>query len=284
MPFQDIENSKSADEIFVEFDKDLSGYIDKTELKEALLAASVKVSQEQIDILVSHIDTDGDGKVSKAEFRAFVGVNAALSTQDVVEKMQRSWQQQLRAASSPLDVASIVLNQGSPNNDTAPAQSGCGSLVFRFGCICFVLLVVFGQLAALIYGVIVGSKYSDSSGNFKGHDEEKCLAGGIWVLVLSLVSLFNVTILSSFEKFVKETDPTMESCSGKLVTNFKKLIHMFLFFWLIYGCEIFYTASVQADCEKEMWNFVSYCFHVLFFLILPFPLHVFMRSLFLYFL
>ena len=114
-----VGEEKTPDEIFLEFDADDSGEIDKSELVLALGNAGVTVTTTQVDKLMSIIDTDNDGKISKAEFRAFVGTSKMLSKEDVVSKMEASFATAIRGASNPIDVASISISQANHANRAA---------------------------------------------------------------------------------------------------------------------------------------------------------------------
>ena len=59
-----VGEEKTPDEIFLEFDADDSGEIDKSELVLALGNAGVTVTTAQVDKLMSIIDTDNDEFVS----------------------------------------------------------------------------------------------------------------------------------------------------------------------------------------------------------------------------
>eukprot|EP00946_MAST-07B_sp_MAST-7B-sp1_P004955 g4955.t1 len=92
--------------IFKEFDTDGSGQIDAAELGDALRAANVEVTADQVKKLMSVIDTD----VSLSEFRAFVGASEVLSKDEVVNKMKATFINQLKQASAPEDIALTVLS------------------------------------------------------------------------------------------------------------------------------------------------------------------------------
>lgn len=250
----DIENNKSPDTIFDEFDADKSGSIDKSELQMALAAAGVSATNEQIEKLVTLIDTDGDGKISKSEFRAFVGTSKTLSTQDVVNKMQLTLTQQLLQATTPVDFASIYLESQSTNNyggggggggaQTCQAIMGC---LIALGC-------GGGYIGAIIYGMVIGVKYTDET-----HPVSKeCSEAANWILILCISTLVQGFIMSPLQKKIQADDPMLTSCMGKLMKSWSQAYSVFVLSWLIYGCVVFFKDDLRADntkCPMEVWNY-----------------------------
>lgn len=66
-------NKQEVDEVFAEFDKDGSGFIDAKEIKEALRKTGVCLTDQQAQQFIDAFDNKdnggkGDGKMSKDEF------------------------------------------------------------------------------------------------------------------------------------------------------------------------------------------------------------------------
>ena len=63
-----------SSDVFDKYDKDKSGYIEQTELKEVInelakkLNQETKVSEDVVKAALDHMDTDTDGKISRDEF------------------------------------------------------------------------------------------------------------------------------------------------------------------------------------------------------------------------
>ena len=64
---------------FQEADLDETGYLTKSELKNAMLKKGKKLSDEVIEALIKDADTDGDGKLNLKEF---LKVNAQALSMD----------------------------------------------------------------------------------------------------------------------------------------------------------------------------------------------------------
>ena len=68
----EAENEQFLKEAFDFFDKDASGYIDKSELKATIEHMGQKVSAEELEKMMKEADTDGDGQISFEEFKAMM--------------------------------------------------------------------------------------------------------------------------------------------------------------------------------------------------------------------
>lgn len=63
----DVENLRT---MFQKIDKDSSGYISATELKEALNEANVKYMEHELDQIISEVDFHGEKRINYTEFLA----------------------------------------------------------------------------------------------------------------------------------------------------------------------------------------------------------------------
>ena len=71
-------NIAQIEELFAACDLDNSGYIEKSELLE--LCADLELTQVEFDDIFRDLDTDGDGKISKADFQSgFASVSTLFS-------------------------------------------------------------------------------------------------------------------------------------------------------------------------------------------------------------
>lgn len=59
-------------ETFDDFDADHSGFIERKEIENVCKALGVDASKEQISLLITESDTNGDGKISYEEFKASI--------------------------------------------------------------------------------------------------------------------------------------------------------------------------------------------------------------------
>ena len=66
-------NSSNVVCSFAMFDKDKSGFIDRSELKTVMESMGQTPSDEQITESLKMMDMDGDGKISEEEFLKFMG-------------------------------------------------------------------------------------------------------------------------------------------------------------------------------------------------------------------
>ena len=57
-------------ERFHQMDKDKTGFLNATELKDALIASSIAFTDEQIEKIIKEIDDHGNGKINYSEFLA----------------------------------------------------------------------------------------------------------------------------------------------------------------------------------------------------------------------
>lgn len=56
------------EQLFIEFDEDKDGSLNKKELSEVIKSLNVHQSQEEFEHLFRHLDINRDGKVSRSEF------------------------------------------------------------------------------------------------------------------------------------------------------------------------------------------------------------------------
>ena len=82
---QGLVSKRHAREAFRKLDKDNSGEIAAQELKTALKHMSLHLDDQQVELVVSHLDKDGDGVISEWEF---LGVVWANKLKTVRRKMQ----------------------------------------------------------------------------------------------------------------------------------------------------------------------------------------------------
>ena len=59
---------KAVKALFLKYDKDKSGFLDKAELKELSNSIGTKVTDEELRLIFSLLDTSGDGKITYEEF------------------------------------------------------------------------------------------------------------------------------------------------------------------------------------------------------------------------
>ena len=225
-------------------------------------AAGVSTTENQISELVKMIDTDGNGQISKAEFRVFVGTSKVLSMQDVVDKMKMSMTSQLRLASGPQDVAQMYLNAanerqaGGGNNYQQTGGGGGGGMPANvLVALCVSLIILGGIFGFYIYGVYVGAKYMDPDATHKGNTVLLCNNAARWILVFCIFGMANTVICMPVQSHIKNTDPMMMEPSSKLIANINQLLQVFSCGWFIYGCVLFFDTSIKIECEREVWNF-----------------------------
>jgi len=60
-----------VEDIFRHFDKDNSGAIDVKELNALMEALGADIEQAELDIAITALDADGNGKIELDEFRAW---------------------------------------------------------------------------------------------------------------------------------------------------------------------------------------------------------------------
>lgn len=64
------EEYDSIESVFARMDKDNNGAVSRDELSQALRMSDVPLEEDDIDRVMSALDTDGSGDISLAEFRA----------------------------------------------------------------------------------------------------------------------------------------------------------------------------------------------------------------------
>jgi hypothetical protein len=64
-----VEKKKDILEVFANFDSDLNGHLERTELKKATVKLGLKMSEIDIDNMMKDLDFDCDGKISIDEFQ-----------------------------------------------------------------------------------------------------------------------------------------------------------------------------------------------------------------------
>jgi Ca2+-binding EF-hand superfamily protein len=88
---------KSEEELqvlFRKYDKDSSGFLDKDELREVLYASNSAFTDEEVDVILSMLDSSGDGRITYEEFSLWwknkdkrgVDLKEALSTDEESSK------------------------------------------------------------------------------------------------------------------------------------------------------------------------------------------------------
>ncbi|XP_078594699.1 uncharacterized protein LOC144872420 [Branchiostoma floridae x Branchiostoma japonicum] len=65
-----MQMTDSAMDTFKMFDKDKSGFLDKSEIMQGMAQLGAEVTEEEAEKMLREADTDGDGKVSYEEFKA----------------------------------------------------------------------------------------------------------------------------------------------------------------------------------------------------------------------
>jgi hypothetical protein len=258
---------KTPDEIFVEFDEDDSGSIDKSELMNALRAAGVSVTLSQVDNLMKIVDTDGDGKISKSEFRAFVGTSKVLTTTEVIEKMESQMLiTSLRSASTPTDAATAIISSNRRQREYTNAEELSPMfLACLYPAACLLCIIGLALLVAYIYGVAaITGQYLDTPKDYKGKGVAICEKGNIWVSVLCISALSHIALCNVANQYRMSEDPGRTGYLVKFQTAFNVAFYLFNIIWCIYGCTIFYNTDIQTKCEKEMWNF-GYSFIICYF-------------------
>jgi hypothetical protein len=59
-------------ELFNRLDANGNGYVSKEELKQGIQELGFEIAESEIDSFMTHIDTDGDGRISQPEFEVFL--------------------------------------------------------------------------------------------------------------------------------------------------------------------------------------------------------------------
>ncbi len=67
-----VNKKKDLETTFNYFDRDGSGSIDRSEIYEIMKRFKKGITQEQVDIIMTQIDTDGSGKVNFEGMKLFV--------------------------------------------------------------------------------------------------------------------------------------------------------------------------------------------------------------------
>ncbi len=77
------ENNQPVDFYIAKFDRDNNGYLSKAEMRTALSALQIRLTESEIDDLINYFDINQDGRISVEEFKALVndGVTKELRQQ-----------------------------------------------------------------------------------------------------------------------------------------------------------------------------------------------------------
>ncbi|MEB3273298.1 MAG: EF-hand domain-containing protein [Prochlorothrix sp.] len=59
----------TLEQVFAQIDKDGSGFLDESELKELMREADLEVSDEEIQEMMKMADVNGDGRIDLKEFK-----------------------------------------------------------------------------------------------------------------------------------------------------------------------------------------------------------------------
>ena len=129
------------------------------------------------------------------------------------------------------------------------------------GCVVKILglLIVGLTLAAVgawIYGLAMAPRHQDDH-------RSKCSTAAMWVIVLCATSLGQCVILS-FLKYQLKESIAEAALQGKKhwSQHLQSIFSGFLFVWLCYGGNIFFSENTQ-NCPAELWKFglvYSICF------------------------
>ena len=182
----------NADEIFMHFDHDNSGYIKFIELKHALKKFGVIVTSQQVDTIVSIIDTNHDGKISCVEFKQFIGESLNITKADVMAKMEIGFlTAEINKAAATESQTVHLQEQGRDTwwqvygisfRGRAAAQEE-KNFKWSSGIVLFVLTAFY------IYGLTIGINFTNENGHFNGSDKSVCVTGARVIFGLSIFGL-----------------------------------------------------------------------------------------------
>ena len=74
---------------FDKYDRDDSGYLDKSEFGKALQELEVELTEDDFETLYKNVDDDGNGRLVEAEVRRFVGMLIFAGVKVPVERQDR---------------------------------------------------------------------------------------------------------------------------------------------------------------------------------------------------
>jgi len=79
------ENNQPVDFYISKFDRDNNGYLSKAEMRTALNALQIKLTEDEVEDLINYFDINQDGRISVEEFKALIsdGVTKELSKQRI---------------------------------------------------------------------------------------------------------------------------------------------------------------------------------------------------------